>query len=83
MKEEKISAWSKQNSFKTHCSAGKVCLLDQMKLEERMWETHKIKLSDETPIKEAPRKIPLFKRDVIDAEVERKVRGKGSYRKIR
>ena len=23
--------------------------------------THKIKLTDETPIKEAPRKIPLFK----------------------
>ena len=44
--------------------------------------THKIKLSDETPIKEAPRKIPLFKRDVIDAEIE-KVRDKGSYRKIR
>ena len=31
---------------------------------------HKINLIDETPIKEAPRKIPSFKRDVIDAEVE-------------
>ena len=33
--------------------------------------THKIKLTDETPIKEAPRKIPLFKRDVIDSEIEK------------
>lgn len=33
--------------------------------------THKIKLTDETPIKEAPRKIPLFKRDVIDTEIEK------------
>ena len=30
--------------------------------------THKIKLTDETPIKEAPRKIPLLKRDVIDSK---------------
>ena len=42
--------------------------------------THKIKLSDETPIKEALWKILLFKRDVIDAEVQ-KLEAKGLIEK--
>ena len=37
----------------------------------RDWGTHTIKHSDETPIKEAPRKIPLFKSDIIDAEIKK------------
>ena len=33
--------------------------------------SHKIKLKDETPIKDAPRRIPIFKRDILDEEVKR------------
>ena len=42
--------------------------------------THKIKLNDETPIKVAPRKIPLFKRHIIDTEIE-KLESKGLIEK--
>ena len=35
------------------------------------FETHKIKLKDETPIKEAPRRIILFKSDVLDEEIQK------------
>ena len=43
--------------------------------------THKIQLSDKTPIKEASQKIPWFKRDVIDAE-EEKLETKGLIEKL-
>ena len=33
--------------------------------------THKIKLTDETPIKDPPRRVPLFKRDILKNEVSR------------
>ena len=33
--------------------------------------SHKIKLKDETPIKDAPRRIPIFKRDILDEEVKK------------
>ena len=33
--------------------------------------SHKIKLKDETPIKDAPRRIPIFKRAILDEEVKR------------
>ena len=33
--------------------------------------THKIKLTDETPIKEPPRRVPLFKRHILEKEVSR------------
>ena len=33
--------------------------------------THKIKLMDETPIKDPPRRVPLFKRDILEKEVNR------------
>lgn len=33
--------------------------------------SHKIKLKDETPIKEAPRRIPLFKRGVLEEEIQK------------
>ena len=42
--------------------------------------SHKIKLTDNTPIKEAPRRIPLFKRDILDEEV-RKLKEKGLIEK--
>ena len=32
---------------------------------------HKIKLKDETLIKDAPRRIPIFKRDILDEEVKK------------
>lgn len=33
--------------------------------------THKIKLRDETPIKEPPRRIPIHKREILDKEIEK------------
>lgn len=33
--------------------------------------THKIKLTDETPIKDPPRRVPLFKRDILEKEIDR------------
>ena len=33
--------------------------------------THKIKLMDETPIKDPPRRVPLFKRDILEKVVNR------------
>ena len=33
--------------------------------------THKIKLTDETPIKEPPRRVPLFNRHILEKEVSR------------
>ena len=42
--------------------------------------SHKIKLTDNTPIKEASRRIPLFKRDILDEEV-RKLEEKGLIEK--
>ena len=36
--------------------------------------THKIKLANEIPIKEASCQIPLFKRDVIGTEIDKLMR---------
>lgn len=33
--------------------------------------THKIKLKDETPIREPPRRIPLYKRQALEEEIEK------------
>lgn len=30
---------------------------------------HRIKLMDEEPFKEEPRRVPIFKREILDAEI--------------
>ena len=34
---------------------------------------HSINLSEETPFKEAPRRVPIFKREILDAEIQKLV----------
>ena len=32
---------------------------------------HRIDLNDETPFKEPVRRVPIFKRDILDSEIEK------------
>ncbi|KAK3104117.1 hypothetical protein FSP39_024555 [Pinctada imbricata] len=41
------------------------------KMERATIGEHVIKLSDETPFKEPSRRIPIFKRDTLDNEIEK------------
>ena len=43
----------------------------QCEVDRTTLGTHKIKLTDEKPIKDPQRRVPLFKRDILDNEVKR------------
>ena len=67
-----------QNLSPTQQVQFKNCLIKNQSVFARPGEygrtslgTHKITLTDETPIKEPPRRVPLFKRHILEKEVNR------------
>ena len=67
-----------QNLSPTQQVQFKNCLIKNQRVFARPGEygrtslgTHKITLTDETPIKEPPRRVPLFKRHILEKEVNR------------
>lgn len=60
------------NEFKKFLINSKDAFADpNMPIQRAKYGEHRIELNDETPFKEPVRRVPIFKREILDAEIEK------------